>query len=126
MKGIKLASFLAAILLGALAGVGAAEPPPGAQAASDKLLAAIAAGDYASFVADGDAAFKGLRKEQFDAVAAQLGPRFKSGYEATYLGEMNQRGYQVTLWRLRFKAGGDDALATLSLKDGKVGGYWIK
>ena len=126
MKAMKLTSFLAAILLGALASVGAAEPPPGAQAASDKLLAAIAAGDYASFVADGDAAFKGLRKEQFDAVAAQLGPRFKSGYEAAYLGDLNQKGYQVTLWRLRFKAGGDDALATLSLKDGKVGGYWIK
>ena len=126
MKGIILTSFLAAIFLGALAGVGAAEPPPGALAASDKLLAAIAAGDYTAFVADGDTAFKGLRKEQFDAVAAQLGPRFKSGYEATYLGELNQRGYQVTLWRLRFKAGGDDALATLSLKDGKIGGYWIK
>ena len=126
MKAMKLTSFLAAILLGALASVGAAEPPPGAQAASDKLLAAIAAGDYASFVADGDAAFKGLRKEQFDAVAAQLGPRFKSGYEAAYLGDLNQKGYQVTLWRLRFKAGGDDALATLSLKDGKIGGYWIK
>ena len=27
---------------------------------------------------------------------------------------------------MRFKAGGDDALATLSLKDGKIGGYWIK
>ena len=33
---------------------------------------------------------------------------------------------QVTLWKLSFKDGGDDALATLSLKDGKVGGYWIK
>ena len=123
---MKTPSLLAAILLGALVSVGAAEPPPGAQAASDKLLSAIAAADYASFVADGDAAFKGLKKEQFDAVAAQLGPRFKTGYEATYLGELNQRGYQVTLWRLRFKVGGDDALATLSLKDETVGGYWIK
>ena len=126
MKVMKSFSFLAAILLGVLASVGAAEPPSGAQAASDKLLAAIASGDYAAFVADGDAAFKGLKKEQFDAVAAQLGPRFKSGYEATYLGDLNQKGYQVTLWRLRFKAGGDDALATLSLKDGKIGGYWIR
>jgi len=126
MEVIKFTSLLAAILLGALACVGAAEPPSGAQAASDKLLAAIASGDYAAFVAEGDAAFKGLKKEEFDAVAAQLGPRFESGYEATYLGDLNQKGYQVTLWRLRFKAGGDDALATLSLKDGKIGGYWIR
>ena len=123
---MKLAPLLAAILLGALAGIHAAEPPPAAQTASNKLLTAIVSGDYAAFISDGDASFRGLKKEQFDAVAAQLGPRFKSGYEATYLGELNQRGYQVTLWRLRFKAGGDDFLATLSLKDGKVGGYWIK
>ena len=123
---MKTTSLFAALFLGALAVLSAAEPSQDALAASNKLLAAIASGDYAAFVADGDAAFKGLKKEQFDAVAAQLAPQFKSGYEATYLGELNQRGYQVTLWRLRFKAGGDDALATLSLKDKKIGGYWIK
>lgn len=104
----------------------AAEPPMEAKTASTQLLEAIASGDYASFVANGDAAFRGLTKPQFDAVAAQLGPKFKAGYEATYLGDLNQKGFQVTLWRLRFKAGGDDALASLSLKDGKVGGFWIK
>jgi hypothetical protein len=59
-------------------------------------------------------------------VAAQLGPRFKAGYTATYLGDLNQKGFKITLWRLRFTDGGDDALATLSLKDGKIGGFWIK
>jgi len=126
MKGLNLIPLLAAMLLACIAEVHAAEPPPGAQAASDKLLAAIGAGDYAAFIADGDAAFRELKRGAFDAVAAQLGARFKSGYEATYLGELNQKGYQVTLWRLRFAAGGDDALATLSIKDGKVGGYWIR
>ena len=91
-----------------------------------KSLAAISSGDYAAFVADGDMAFKGIKKEQFDKVADQIGPRLKAGYEATYLGELNQGGYKVTLWRLRFSTGDDDSLATLSLKDGKVGGYWIK
>ena len=114
------------MILGSLTITRAAEPPSDALAASSKLLAAISSGDYAAFIADGDTAFKGLKKEQFDAVSAQLAPRFKAGYTATYLGDLNQRGYQVTLWKLRFNAGGDDALATLSLKDGKVGGYWIK
>jgi hypothetical protein len=123
---MKTITLITALLLGALTLTHAAEAPSDAQAASNKLLAAISSGDYAAFIADGDAAFKGLKKEQFDAVAAQLGPQFKAGYTATYLGDLNQKGYHVTLWRLRFTTGGDDALATLSLKDGKIGGYWIK
>jgi hypothetical protein len=123
---MKIASLISSIIIGTLSITLAAEPPADAQAASNKLLAAISSGDYAVFVADGDAAFKGLKKEQFDAVAAQLGPRFKAGYTATYLGDLNQKGFKVTLWRLRFTDGGDDALATLSLKDGKIGGFWIK
>ena len=103
-----------------------AEPTPDSLNASNKLLAAISSGDFAAFVADGNDAFKGLKKEQFDSVCSQLGPRFKAGYQVTYLGDLNQKGYQVTLWRLRFSDGGDDFLASLSLKDGKVGGYWIK
>ena len=104
----------------------AVEAPAEAQAESSKLLAAISSGDYAAFVADGDTAFKGINKDRFDKGASQIGPRLKAGYEASYLGELNQRGYKVTLWRLRFPTGGDDSLATLSLKDGKIGGYWIK
>lgn len=123
---MKIASLITALILGVIAISHAAEPPSEALAASDKLLAAISSGDYAAFVAGGDSAFKGLKQEQFNAVSAQLGPRFKKGYTATYLGELNQKGYQVTLWRLRFADGGDDSLATLSIKDGKVGGYWIK
>ena len=123
---MKILSLITAMILAALTITNAAEAPSDALAASNKLLAAISSGDYAGFVADGDAAFKGLKKEQFDAVSAQLAPRFKAGYTATYLGDLNQKGYQVTLWRLRFTAGGDDSLATLSLKDGKIGGYWIK
>ena len=46
--------------------------------------------------------------------------------DVKYLGDMRQQGYHVTLWRLRFKDGSDDALATLSMKGDKVGGYWIK
>lgn len=123
---MKMIPLVCVLVLGALGAVRAAEPAPEAKTQSDKLIAAIAAADYAAFVADGDAAFKGLKKEVFDAVASQLVPRFRAGCEVTYLGEMKQLGYQVTLWKLSFKDGGDDALATLSMKDGKVGGYWIR
>ncbi len=90
------------------------------------MLLAIATSDYDSFVADGDAAFRELKKSQFDAVVSQLNSKLKAGYELAYLGELNQRGSQVTLLRIRFNSGGDDLLATLSMRDGKVDGYWIK
>ena len=79
-----------------------------------------------AFDADGDAAFKGLTKEQFEAVVKLLAPRFKAGYEVIFLGNLKQKGYDVSLWKLAFKDGGDDMLGTLSLKDGKVGGFWVK
>ncbi|MEO8617358.1 MAG: hypothetical protein ABI600_19660 [Luteolibacter sp.] len=104
----------------------ASDVPAEAKSASDKLVTALVNSDYDAFVADGDTAFKGLKKEQFEAVCKQLSARFKGGYETTYLGELKQKGYAVTLWKITFKDGGDDLLGTLSLKDGKVGGYWIK
>ena len=90
------------------------------------MITAIVADDYASFVDDGNAAFRGLSKDQFEAVVSQLSSKLKNGYDIAYLGDLNQQGYQVTLWRIRFKSGGDDLIATLSMKDGKVGGFWIK
>jgi hypothetical protein len=104
----------------------AAEPPAASQAEAIKLVSAIASDNYTAFVADGNAAFQGLKKDQFGSVVSQIGSNLKSGYDLNYLGDLNQRGYQVTLWRIRFKNGGDDLLATLSMQDGKVGGFWIK
>ena len=90
------------------------------------MLLAIANGDYASFVSDGDTAFKGLPKGNFNFVVNKFSTRFKAGYDVVYLGELKKRGIQITLWKISFKDGGDDILVTLSLKDGKVGGFWIK
>jgi hypothetical protein len=104
----------------------ATDASPGSQAEATKLITAIVADDYASFVDDGNAAFRGLSKDQFEAVVSQLSSKLKAGYDLSYLGDLNQQSYQVTLWRIRFKSGGDDLIATLSVKDGKVGGFWIK
>jgi len=107
--------------------VWATDAPVGSGDEASKLVSAIASDSYAAFVADGSAAFqKGLKKDQFEAVVSQLSSKLKAGYDLSYLGDLNQQGYQVTLWRIRFKSGGDDLLATLSVKDGKVGGFWIK
>ena len=109
----------------------AAAAPPAVAAAPVEhifasLLAAIKTDDYAAFVAEGEPAFKAaLTKPMLTEVSAQLAPRLEKGYHVVYLGQLNQHGYLVYLWKLSYTDGGDDSLASLSLKAGKVGGFFI-
>ena len=92
-----------------------------------RLLGAVEVSDYDSFVADGNAVFKaGITKQMFEGVSAQLSPRMKKGYDTTDLGQLEQQGCQVYLWKLAFKDAGDDTLAKLVLQDGKVAGFWLQ
>ena len=92
-----------------------------------KLLAAQETRNYDAFVADGTDQLKAaLGKGQFEAACNVVDARLKVGYDVTLLGELNQKGYEVYLYRLRFKDSGDDMLGTLSLKEGKVGGIFFK
>jgi hypothetical protein len=105
----------------------AAEPSAEAKTSSSALISAIEANDLAAFQAKGDERFsKAITKDIFEKVQTQLGPRLKAGYESAYLTDLNRQGHKVTLWKLTFKDGGDDALATLSMKDGKVTGFFIQ
>jgi len=90
------------------------------------LISAIEENNYIKFISQGNDAFKeAITKQIFTKVNGQLSPRLKKGYSAVFLGKLNQQGYQVYLWKLSFKDGNDDVLARLSLKDGKVGGFWL-
>lgn len=91
-----------------------------------KLLNALEKKDYGAFVEDGEDAFKALPEGQFDSVVTQLAPKLGGNHEATYLGALQQKGFRVTLWKISFKDGSDDMLATLSVKNGKVGGFFIR
>ena len=104
----------------------AAEPAKEESTAFPRLVNAVVSDNLEDFIKDGEPAFQKLTQEQLSAVSAQLKPRFEKGYETSYLGELTQKGYHVTLWRIRFKDGNDDALATLSMKQGKVGGFFIR
>jgi len=129
MKGIRcilVAAGLAAALAGAPRaaavwppGVGSA--PPAAEVA--KLVAAIGNSDLTAFVADGDAGFTAGARAAFDCAASRLRGRLQKGYGVVPLGELKQGGRQVTLWKVAFKDGGDDALATLTLAAGKVAAF---
>ena len=103
-----------------------ANPDEATQTVFKKLMSATISNNYDAFVAECDAKMKAaLTKPMLEGVSKQLEARVKQGYDALYLGELKQQGYAVHLWRLRFKDGGDDILATLSLKDGKVGGFFL-
>ncbi len=91
------------------------------------LISAIEQNNYTQFISQGNAAFKeGMTKQMLTKVSQRFASRIKKGYSKVFLGNLNQQGYQVYLWKLTFKDGGDDILATLSLKDGKIGGFWLR
>jgi hypothetical protein len=101
-----------------------AEPDQTTQTIFKNLMAATVSNNYDSFIAECDAAMNAaVTKPMFESVSKQIEPRARQGYDSQYLGEMNQHGYKVHFWRLRFKDGKDDVLATLSVKDGKAGGF---
>jgi hypothetical protein len=91
-----------------------------------KLFAALEKKDYASFVGDGEPAFRAFPEGQFDSVATQLAPKLVGDHQVTYLGVLQQKGFRVTLWKVSYKDGSDDMLATLSVRKGKVGGFFIR
>ena len=93
----------------------------------DKLLNAVEANNYAGFVADGTEAYKAeVTKQVFEDMSTRIAPRLKDGYKAIYLGELEQQDYQIHLWRLEYKDGGDDTMVKLVTDDDKVAGFWLQ
>jgi hypothetical protein len=90
-----------------------------------KLITAVEQADYDGFVG-GAPTLRKLTKEQFAAVGALYGARLKRGYTITLLGELKQEGHRVSLWKIAFKDESDDALVTMSMKEGSVGGFFIR
>ena len=102
------------------------QPEQSVQRTFTSLINAVEQNNYTQFISQGNAAFKeGITKQTFTQVSGQLAPRIKKGYSAVFLGNLNQQGYKVYLGKLTFFDGGDDVLARLSLKDGKIGGFWL-
>ena len=92
-----------------------------------KILNAVENNDLNNFVADGDNQFKAaITKQMFEGVNAMIAPRMKKGYVVVPLGTLNQQGCEVYLRKLVFKDAGDDILARLILRDGKVAGFFFQ
>ena len=120
--------MLYAVLLLALAPHFAwAQAPEPIETIMKKMLAATEASSLPDFVAAGEAAFQsGMTKPMLDSISRQLGPRLRQGYTESFLSTLNQQGYTVYLWKLEFKDGKDDVLVTMAVRDGKVGGFWLR
>jgi len=101
--------------------------PDATAAIVKKMVAAIVANDHDAFVEHGDAELKSAdNKEILKTMNPRMLPPLRKGYEISYLGTMNAQGYDISLWKITYKAGGDDSLVTLYMKDGVVGGFWLK
>lgn len=124
----KLIQFMLIVATAVFTTVSAyAEPDQTTQAIFKNLMAATMSNNYDGFIAESDATMKAaLTKRMLQRVSKELEPRAKQGYDARYLGELNQRGLKVHLWRLIFKDGGDDVLATLRVKDGKADNFLLQ
>ena len=123
------AQFLAgaATALAALPALAAPAKPDPAEATMKKMIEAIRNHSYETFVADGDDTLRAkLTRQQFDGVCGMVAPRLQQGYRTTFLGKLRQQGFETFLWKLEPGDNGDEHLIKLSLKDGKVGGFWIQ
>lgn len=117
-------------------GLAAKELPP--EVMQDKLLwlfQAIQADDYANFTRAITDDFKAaLPKTLFKQVTGWMTPRLERGYDLAYMGELRKGNMKTYVWKIVFRDGGDDVLATMSIKSmadedqqaaEKVGGLFL-
>lgn len=123
-------ALLLLVSIGAFLGANLrADAPDQAQADSlfQQLVTAVTNDDYDSFVANGTTQLKAaLTKIQIEALSNLMGAHLKGGFDSDQLGELNKKGFQVFIYRLRFKDSSDDILGVMSLKDGQVAGIYFK
>ena len=124
---VRIRVFAVALSLAFVAPVALAQAPQQIETTMKNMLAAMQAKSLQNFIAAGDTAFQqGMTQEMLDSVSAQLAPRLSQGYTSTFLGTLNQQGYTVYLWKVVFKDGKDDRVITMAVKDGKVGGFFLR
>ena len=112
-----------------------AQPQPQSQGEPDKaaetiyknLMSATESNNYEAFMAESDTGMRAaLSKPMLASASAQLSPRMEKGYDSIYLGKLKKADNRVYLWKIGFKDGGDDILATLSVKNAKASGFYLK
>jgi hypothetical protein len=134
MNRVSRATFLKAAFVACAGGAAALTPPAAAEvkgeppeAAMKHLLESTKKGSYDDFLADCDDQVRAsLSKQNFEGVAATLGPRLREGYKTSYLAKLRQGGGVTYLWKVEFKDGKDEHLLKVSVKNGKISGALIQ
>ncbi|MBK1829860.1 hypothetical protein JIN77_03930 [Verrucomicrobiaceae bacterium R5-34] len=68
-----------------------------------------------------------MTEETMAAVSQRFAEFLKQGYQASYMGSLDRKSVKTFYWKLDFKTDGrPDMLAELSMKDGKVAGFFIR
>jgi hypothetical protein len=88
------------------------------------FLSALTADDYDQFVSVAEDKFaKRLTPTAFHSFSQSVAPRMQGGCTPTYLGQLRQKGVQVSVWRLAFADGGDDLLARMTIAKDRISGF---
>jgi hypothetical protein len=104
-----------------------AQAPQAAETTMKSMISAIQSNSLANFVAPGDEAFQaGMTKEMLSSINQSLASRLGQGYSSAFLTRLKQQGFEVYVWKMEFKDGNDDVLVFMAVKDGKVGGFWLR
>jgi hypothetical protein len=99
------------------------------------LLQAAIDGDYKGFRSEcfkeGDRDMKlalaqAGAKEAFQRASETIAPLCREGYELQFLGSMAQEGSDICLWKLIPAAGQNQFLVRLSLRNGKISGFFFQ
>jgi len=91
------------------------------------MVTAIIESNRADFVTNATSELQeSLTEADFAAVVEQIAPVLKQGFKTRYLGQMKQQGFDVYIWVVSIRGEEDEMLATLSMKDGKVGGFYLE
>ncbi len=122
---IRVACIAVAVVLAAIVQAASAQAPSPFEDTMKRMLSAAQSNALDDFVAQADPAAKLNLSRQMEEISQELGARLKQGYAATYWGSLNQEGYEVHVWKLKFRDGRDDYLLTMAVKDRKVAGMWV-
>ena len=88
---------------------------------------AIASNDYQKFLEHTDSTFRqAISTEQFEALTKSLSPELEGGYQAEYLGVLNQQGFNVYLWKMAPSNSESDSLVKMAIQENEIAGFWIE
>ena len=82
--------------------------------------------DYKAFIANSNEELsKAATEVAFGEACDEWTERLTPGFDASYMGSLKKGDYTVSSWKLVCADKGDDLVVTMSVKDGKVGGFFI-